>query len=110
MSVDPKDRFGDKLRDKEKGEEERYFAKRERELIERLKRTRGSGEAEEATGQAEMRCPRCSSPLGEKHYERGAVERCPRCGAEWREKSELEAGTQPRRESWFRRFLRGRLA
>lgn len=32
-----KDRLGDKLRDKEKGEEDRYFARRDRELIEKLK-------------------------------------------------------------------------
>jgi len=34
---DPKDRFGDKLRDAEKAREEQYFAKREKELLEKMK-------------------------------------------------------------------------
>jgi hypothetical protein len=40
--VDPeKDRLGDKLRKKEKGHEEDYFARRDRELIEKLRRKQG---------------------------------------------------------------------
>jgi hypothetical protein len=34
---DPKDRFGDKLRDAEKAREEQYFAKREKELLEKMR-------------------------------------------------------------------------
>jgi hypothetical protein len=34
---DPKDRLGDKLKDLEKAREEQYFARREKELIEKLK-------------------------------------------------------------------------
>lgn len=36
--MDEKDRLGTKLREKERGEEDRYFAERDRELIARLKR------------------------------------------------------------------------
>jgi hypothetical protein len=35
--MDEKDRLGAKLREKEKAEEDRYFAQRDRELIEKLK-------------------------------------------------------------------------
>lgn len=34
---DPKDRLGDKLRDKEKAQEDRYFAEKEKELLRRMK-------------------------------------------------------------------------
>lgn len=34
---DSKDRFGDKLRDAEKAREEQYFAKREKELLEKMR-------------------------------------------------------------------------
>jgi hypothetical protein len=37
MANQEKDRFGDKLRDAEKGREEDYFARRDRELLEKLK-------------------------------------------------------------------------
>ena len=32
-----RDRFGDKLRDKEKADEDRYFAERDRELLRKMK-------------------------------------------------------------------------
>jgi hypothetical protein len=35
--ADEKDRLGDKLRDKERGEEEDYFRKREKEALEKLR-------------------------------------------------------------------------
>ena len=34
--ADDKDRFGNKLRDKERGEEDRYFSERDRALVEKL--------------------------------------------------------------------------
>src|SRR5438094_544146 len=37
MTMDEKDRLGKKLQDKERGDEDRYFAERDRELIEKLK-------------------------------------------------------------------------
>ncbi len=47
---DPKDRLGDKLRDKEKAQEDRFFAEKEKELLrrlkERLERERGSAAGE----------------------------------------------------------------
>ena len=38
MGNQEKDRFGDKLRDAEKAREDEYFARQERELLEKLKR------------------------------------------------------------------------
>jgi hypothetical protein len=49
-----KDRLGDKLRKKEKGQEEDYFARRDRELIEKLRRERG-GVPEKADREKEGR-------------------------------------------------------
>lgn len=55
MGNDQKDRFGDKLRDIEKGREDDYFARRDRELLEKMRRSKeppaagqgGSGESGE---------------------------------------------------------------
>ncbi len=38
MANENKDRLGDKLRDLERGREEDYFARRDRELLEKMKR------------------------------------------------------------------------
>ena len=42
---DEKDRFGDKLKDVERGREDSYFAQRDRELLEKMR----SGADQEAT-------------------------------------------------------------
>lgn len=38
MANQEKDRFGDKLRDAEKAREDDYFARKDRELLEKMKR------------------------------------------------------------------------
>jgi len=48
--ADEKDHLGDKLRDKERGEEESYFKKREKEALEKL-RQKKAPDATEAPGE-----------------------------------------------------------
>jgi nucleotide-binding universal stress UspA family protein len=50
-SMPEKDPFGDKLRDKERGEEDQYFAKRDRELLEKM-RLRAKPDEKTARGAA----------------------------------------------------------
>lgn len=50
MSDNEKDRMGEKLHQKEKAEEDRYFAERDRELLEKLRK-------------AAERCPTCGAAL-----------------------------------------------
>jgi hypothetical protein len=58
-----KDPFGDKLKDKERGEEEQFFAKRERALLDKLRRPDGTA-VERTTHQKEApRCPKCGNLL-----------------------------------------------
>lgn len=44
MANDNKDRFGDKLRDAEKGREDEYFARRDRELLEKIRKEQTADE------------------------------------------------------------------
>lgn len=52
MSDNEKDRLGEKLHQKEKAEEDRYFAEHDRELLEKLRREKAAG-----------RCPTCGAAL-----------------------------------------------
>src|SRR5919197_5615628 len=52
MSDNEKDRLGEKLHQKEKAEEDRYFAEHDKELIEKLRRA-----------MAAARCPTCGAAL-----------------------------------------------
>jgi uncharacterized protein len=103
-----KDRLGSKLRDKEKAEEDRYFAQRDQELIEKLKQEK-AGETETAVRQlALMRCPKCGDKLDTLQVHNVTVEKCPSCEGMWLDRGEMETLAQHENEGWLTRLLRGR--
>ena len=63
MSDGEKDRFGDKLRDVEKAREDKFFAERDRELLQKLKAQTGTQEEQAVRELARMRCPKCGERL-----------------------------------------------
>lgn len=67
MANEEKDRFGDKLREVEHAREDDYFARRDRELI---KKMRDAGDP--------ARCPKCGSPLQSQPGTSPACAQCPR--------------------------------
>lgn len=98
--LDEKDRLGDKLRDRERGEEERYFAERERKLIAKLKQSQqGAGE------HWRMRCPKCGERLASAEFRGVKVEECPGCKGMWLDRGEVETVARSERGSWLDRFL-----
>jgi hypothetical protein len=48
-----KDRFGDKMKEVEKGREDDYFARRDRELLEKMRRRDGEAELEDGKEKGE---------------------------------------------------------
>ena len=58
-----KDRLGDKLRDVEKAREDQYFAKRDRELIAKLRGERDQELRDDLKAVGELRCPRGHAQL-----------------------------------------------
>jgi rubrerythrin len=82
MGEDQKDRLGRTLRDREKGEEDRYFAERDRELLRKLREklagTAASG-ASTAAGGAQWRCPTCGSRGIEPPSGTDPPGECPAC-------------------------------
>jgi hypothetical protein len=99
-----KDPFGDKLKDKERGEEEQYFAKRERALLDKLRG--GNDHGREAPSREDHgRCPKCGGPLSTTPLDAAAAETCSKClGADPEEKEAL-AVSRRRGERWLARFL-----
>ena len=94
--ADEKDRFGEKLRQKEKAEEERFFAERDRALIEQMRQKRAAEPGP---------CPRCGEPLVPRTHEGVIVEECPRDHGVWLDRSDLEAVAGREPESWLRRLV-----
>lgn len=101
--MDEKDRLGAKLREKEKAEEDRYFAQRDKELLEKLKQQQAEPQEVE---QALMRCPKCGTKLNTVEHHNITVEECPSCQGMWLDRGELEILAQRENEGWFSRFVR----
>jgi tRNA(Ile2) C34 agmatinyltransferase TiaS len=81
-----KDRFGDTLRLVERAKEDIYFAERDREIIERLRRQLRKIENAEPS----VRCPKCPGKMESYTFEGFVVDRCQQCGGMWLDKGELE--------------------
>ena len=107
MADTEKDRFGDKLRDKQKGHEDDYFARRDRELLEKMCRERREHSAQAQGGT--MQCPRCGTALNERVQHGVTIDECPSCGGMWLDQGELEHIARREEEGWFGRLLRTRL-
>lgn len=104
-----KDRFGDKLRDKEKAEEDRYFAERDKAALEKL-RGQAASEAEAAARAAAIgRCPKDGTALVTRTSDGVEIDECTTCHGVWLDAGELEALSGRESEGWLGRFLKGRL-
>jgi hypothetical protein len=98
---DNKDRLGKRLQEKGQGEEELYFAEKEREVIEKLKRVRGLDMDKAALGH----CPRCGAALTPVKVHGVEVLQCPvDCGT-WLDKGELEVIARREHNSWLGRLF-----
>jgi hypothetical protein len=102
MPDDEKDRLGDKLRDLERAREDKYFADRDRELVEKM---RHRPEEPKTTPQAQIACPKCRVALTQAKYLGVTVEECPSCGGVWLDKGELQELAQREQNGWLARFL-----
>ena len=100
-----KDRFGDKLREKERGEEAQYFAKRDRELIEK-KPTPVERPDEVSIREAALRrCPECAKRLANRSFDAIALAECPYCRGIWISRDGIESVARREGESFLGRFF-----
>jgi tRNA(Ile2) C34 agmatinyltransferase TiaS len=98
---DGKDRLGKRLQEKEKGEEDRYFAAKEREAIDRMKVRDAKDVVPEALGH----CPRCGASLTSVKVYGVEVLQCPADCGTWLDKGELQVVAQREHDSWLGRLF-----
>ncbi len=103
--VDEKDRFGDKLRQKEKADEDRFFAERDKALLEKLRQQRTAGESAELRDLVRMRCPKCGERLVTVDEHGVTVDECPSCHGMWLDRGELQTIAKREHDSWLGRFF-----
>jgi len=100
---DDKDRLGDKLRKKERAEEDRYFAEQDREKMEKLR-------AQTAPKPTLGLCPRCGIALVQKDQLGVAIDECSQCRGVWLDAGELETIVERQDEGWTSRWVRSLLS
>jgi hypothetical protein len=106
MMPEEKDRYGDKLRDAEHAREDKFFAERDRALLEKM---RGGDSGADGARQhaARGRCPRDGEPLVPAAHLGRTAHECPSCKGVWLDKAEVEELTRRGSSGWLSRF-RGR--
>ena len=105
MSDGEKDRFGDKLREVEKAHEDKFFAERDRELLQKLKARAGAHEEQEGRELARMRCPKCGDRLTTRTQLGIEIDECPTGHGIWLDAGELEKLTTRESSGWLARLL-----
>jgi uncharacterized protein with PIN domain len=98
--ADEKDRFGDKLKQREKAEEDLFFEQRDRDLLAKLRQKRAALDAKKPPS-----CPRCDQPLVAVEHQQVRVDECPSCHGVWLDKGELDLIAPHERESWLGRYF-----
>jgi hypothetical protein len=104
------DPLGEKLRTKERAEEDIFFAKRDQELIERLRKT--IEEERHVREQALMRCPDCGARLTKVTHYGVTVDECPTGHGMWLTQTEQDTlarrerdSARRERDSWIARYF-----
>jgi uncharacterized protein with PIN domain len=103
--MDEKDRLRDKLEKKERAEEDRYFKKRDEELLARLRASQRAAGEDEVRELVRDRCPRCGARLVTVKHHGVAIEECPAGHGAWVDHGELETIAQRERDSWLGRYF-----
>ncbi len=98
--IDEKDRLGDKLKEKEQAEEDRFFRQRDQEAIERLRQQK-----ETAVTTGTCQCPKDGTALVKVEHHGVNVEECPKCHGVWLDPGECELLAQRERDSWLGRLF-----
>ena len=103
--ADEKDRFGDQLNEKRKADEDRFFAERDKALLDKLRQQTLSTEDEKVRTLALMRCPKCGEKLSTVEHHGVSVDECPAGHGMWLDTGELQVLAERERDSWLNRYF-----
>jgi hypothetical protein len=105
--MDERNHLGDKLRLKERAEEDQYFAERDREALAKLKHPQEAEHEHIIRRLAQGRCPQCGRRPHQRPIHGEMVDECATCHGMWLTKDKLETVSHPSGEAWIREFREG---
>jgi hypothetical protein len=100
-----RDPLGEKIRIKERAEEDQYFAARDRELVAKLKHQQGVEREEIVRKITRGRCPECGDRLQPHPVQGGIIQECHTCHGAWLSRMQLETAAQQQGKGWTEKFL-----
>jgi ribosomal protein L37AE/L43A len=96
--------MANKWDERKKAQEEEYFAKKESELLAKMK-AKQEAEAKEAAKKASyMKCPKCGDSLKERSFQKILIDQCTGCNGIWLDAGELEEVAEKEGGSWLGKF------
>ena len=103
-----KDSFGDKLNEKRKAEEDKYFAERDKAALEKIRSAKLAEQESSIRDLAKGRCPKDGSRLTARTQDGVEIDECGTCGGIWLDAGEMKALSQKENEGWLGRVFRSR--
>ena len=95
--------MANKWDERKKAQEDEYFVKKERELLEKLRAKQAEAkETEKKT--PSMACPKCGEPLKERSFQKIVIDQCTGCNGIWLDAGELEQVAEKEEGSWLGKF------
>jgi uncharacterized protein len=92
------------MEDQKVSPEEEYFARKNKEAIDKLReKMKIAAQAKEA-GLSSMSCPRCDGTLKEIEFEGALIDTCDKCAGVWLDSGELETIIKKDKNGWFSRL------
>jgi hypothetical protein len=95
----------DALLQRGRAEENRFFAERDRELIDKLKQQQEDEHEQTVKELALARCPRDGERLTQRDLQGVSIDDCPVCHGMWLDKGELEALSERQGSAGVGNFL-----
>jgi Transcription factor zinc-finger len=99
------DPLTEKLRHRERAEEDVYFRARDRELIDRLQGVRDEERRALLREFVLGRCPECAAHLTSTSHHGVTIQECPSGHGMWMTETEAQALARRERDSWIARYL-----
>lgn len=93
--------MANKWDERKKAQEDEYFVKKERELIEKLKARQEKEAKQSVKEMCHMRCPKCGEQLKERRFQKILIDHCTGCGGIWLDPGELEEVAGREEGSWL---------
>ena len=89
--------------ERKKALENEYFAKKDRECLEKMK---SEAREELARELSRNRCPKCGEVLQAMTFRGVPLDKCPGCGGVWLGPRDLQALSEKDHRTWFEKWFR----